>query len=60
MVGLDLGDYNVGVNNMGKRNLFSDFDIDYNQQKYLLEERQSGCLTRPHSAFVIKASNAQG
>ena len=58
-VTLDLGDYNVGVKEMGKRSMFSDFDIDYNQMKYLIEERQSGCLIRPHSAIVLKdATNA--
>ena len=59
-VALDLSDYNVGTNNMGKRNMFSDFDIDYNQMKYLLEERQSGGLVRPKSAIVIKKTGAAG
>lgn len=59
VVALDLSDYNVGVKDMGKRSMFSDFDIDYNQMKYLIEERQSGCLIRPHSAIIIKkATNA--
>ena len=59
-VTLDLGDYNVGVKDMGKRSMFSDFDIDYNQMKYLIEERQSGCLTRPHSAIVLKDATTAG
>ena len=54
IVALDLADYNVGQKDMGKRSLFADFDIDYNQQKYLIEERQSGCLVRPHSAILIR------
>ena len=53
-VALDLSDYNVGMKNAGKKNFFDDFDIDYNQQKYLMEERQCGCLTRPYSAVVLK------
>ena len=59
-VALDLSDYNVGVKDMGKRSMFSDFDIDYNQMKYLLEERQSGCLIRPKSAIVIKKTSNAG
>ena len=55
---VDLADYNVGMKNAGKTNFFDDFDIDYNQQKYLMETRQSGALTRPYSAIVLKA--AQG
>ena len=51
---LDLRDYNVGMKNGGKKTMFDDFDIDYNQQKYLLETRQSGALTRPYSAIVLK------
>lgn len=60
VVALDLSDYNVGVKDMGKRNMFSDFDIDYNQMKYLLEERQSGCLIKPKSAIVIKKTSNAG
>ena len=59
-VALDLADYNVGVKDMGKRSMFSDFDIDFNQMKYLLEERQSGCLIRPKSAIVIKKTGNAG
>lgn len=51
---LDLRDYNVGMKNGGKKTMFDDFDIDYNQQKYLLETRQSGALTRPYSAILLK------
>ena len=40
--------------------MFDDFDIDYNQQKYLLETRQSGALTRPYSAIVLKKAQASG
>lgn len=36
--------------------MFDDFDIDYNQQKYLIETRCSGALVKPYSAIVIEAS----
>ena len=54
---VDLRDYNVGQKNAGKKNFFDDFDIDYNQQKYLIEERQSGALTKPYSAIVLMEGN---
>lgn len=57
---LDLRDYNVGMKNGGKKTMFDDFDIDYNQQKYLLETRQSGALTRPYSAIVLNKAQASG
>ena len=53
---VDLNDYNVGQKNAGKKNFFDDFDIDYNQQKYLMEEQQSGALTRPYSAIVLTSA----
>ena len=53
-VALDLNDYNVGADKGGAVNMFDDFDIDYNQQKYLIETRCSGALTKPFSAIVIK------
>ena len=52
---VDLNDYNVGQKNAGKKAFFDDFDIDYNQQKYLMEEQQSGALTRPYSAIVLSS-----
>lgn len=51
---LDLKDYNVGADKGGAINMFEDFDIDYNQQKYLIETRCSGALTKPFSAIVLK------
>ena len=51
---LDLKDYNVGADKGGAVNMFDDFDIDYNQQKYLIETRCSGCLIKPFSAIVLK------
>lgn len=59
-VALDLNDYNVGADKGGAVNMFDDFDIDYNQQKYLIETRCSGALTKPFSAIVIKATQAAG
>jgi hypothetical protein len=58
-IAVNLYDYNVGADQGGEINLFDFFDIDYNQQKYLLETRISGALTRPKSAvtFVVDAAN---
>ena len=49
---VNLNDYNVGADKGGSINMFDDFDIDYNQQKYLIETRCSGALTKPYSAIV--------
>ena len=53
---LDLNDYNVGADKGGNVNLFDDFDIDYNQYKYLIETRCSGALVKPYSAIVLKVA----
>jgi HK97 family phage prohead protease len=53
---LDLKDYNVGADKGGAVSLFDDFDIDYNQQKYLIEARCSGALTKPFSAIALKVA----
>lgn len=50
---VNLADYNVGADKGGAINLFDDFDIDYNQQKYLIETRCSGALIKPFSAIVF-------
>lgn len=47
-------DYNIGADKGGAVNMFDDFDIDYNQQKYLIETRCSGALIRPYSAIAIE------
>lgn len=52
---LNLNDYNVGADKGGAVNMFDDFDIDYNQQKYLIETRCSGALIKPYSAIVLKS-----
>ena len=51
---VNLVDYTVGTNKGGELTFFQDFDIDFNQQKYLMETRASGALTRPKSALVIQ------
>ena len=50
---VNLVDYNVGADKGGAVNMFDDFDIDYNQQKYLIETRCSGALVKPHSAITL-------
>lgn len=54
MIIVNLKDYNVGADKGGSVNMFEDFDIDYNAQKYLIETRCSGALIRPFSAIVIE------
>jgi len=48
---VNLADYRVGADKGGALELFDDFDIDYNQYKYLLETRCSGALVKPFSAL---------
>lgn len=55
---VNLADYNVGADKGGAINMFEDFDIDYNQQKYLIETRCSGALTKPYSAIALETENA--
>ena len=50
---VNLADYTVGADKGGVLSMFDDFDIDYNQYKYLIESRLSGCLTKHKSALVI-------
>jgi hypothetical protein len=51
---VNLADYTLGADRGGEISMFDDFDIDYNQYKYLIETRVSGALTKPKSAVVIK------
>ena len=53
-------DYVVGTDKGGEINTFDDFDIDYNQMKYLMETRMSGMLIRPKTAMVVEFEPAQG
>ena len=59
---VNLKDYNVGTDKGGEVNFFDDFDIDYNQMKYLMETRCSGTLIKPYSAVAVefKTVEAQG
>lgn len=51
-------DYNIGADKGGAINMFEDFDIDYNAQKYLMETRCSGALIKPYSAIALEAKTA--
>ena len=52
---VNLVDYNIGADKGGAVNMFDDFDIDYNAQKYLIETRCSGALIKPYSAIVVES-----
>lgn len=51
---VNLSDYNVGADKGGAISMFDDFDIDFNQYKYLMETRCSGALTKPYSALIYE------
>ena len=51
---LNPADYVYGADKGGGVSMFDDFDIDYNQYKYLIETRLSGCLVKPKSAIIIE------
>lgn len=55
---VNLADYKVGADKGGSVNMFDDFDIDYNQQKYLIETRASGALVKPYSAITYEMNVA--
>ena len=55
---VNLADYNVGADKGGAVNMFDDFDIDYNAQKYLIETRCSGALIKPFSAIAVELEQA--
>jgi HK97 family phage prohead protease len=57
---VNLADYNVGADKGGEVNLFDFFDIDYNQQKYLMETRISGALATLKSALIVMKTAATG
>ena len=57
---VNMNDYNTGADKGGAVSMFEDFDIDYNQQKYLMETRCSGALVKPYSAIVLKKASAAG
>lgn len=58
-IAVDLKDYNVGADKGGAVAMFDDFDIDYNQMKYLIETRCSGALIRPFSAMVVTVGGTE-
>lgn len=55
---VNMSDYGFGADKGGAVNMFEDFDIDFNQQKYLIETRCSGALMRPYSAIVLELKTA--
>ena len=55
---VNLRDYNFGADKGGQVSTFDDFDIDFNQYKYLMETRCSGALTKAHSAQIFEFVNA--
>ena len=55
---VNLADYTLGTNQGGQTSFFDDFDLDFNQFKYLYEARLSGALTLPKSAVVVKYASA--
>lgn len=57
---VNLNDYNVGADKGGAINMFDDFDIDYNQEKYLIETRCSGAMIKPYSAIAVEVVEAAG
>lgn len=57
MIMVNLADYQIGTNRGGEVNTFEHFDIDFNKQKYLIETRLSGALTRAKSAVYFKPAN---
>lgn len=56
---VNLSDYNIGADKGGAVNMFDDFDIDYNQQKYLIETRCSGALIKPYSAIALEVKQSK-
>lgn len=55
---VNMKDYRLGNDKGGEKTLFDDFDIDYNQYKYLIETRRSGALVRPKSAMTVTIATA--
>ena len=55
---VNLNDYTIGGDGNREKGMFEDFDIDFNQYKYLIETRMSGALMRPYSAMTILLNQA--
>lgn len=56
---VNMQDYTIGADKGGQLEFFDDFDLDYNQMKYLLETRVCGALTLPKSALIIEQTQAE-
>lgn len=56
---VNMNDYMAGADKGGEVNMFDDFDIDFNQQKFLMETRMSGALVKPYSAIVLKKEDGR-
>lgn len=56
---VNLSDYSVGATKGGQITQFNQFDIDFNQEKYLIETRPSGALTRVYSAIALEEAVAE-
>lgn len=60
-IAIDLKDYATGTNRRGQVEFFDDFDIDFNQYKYLIETRLSGMIRKPYAAMILKVgTNSKG
>ena len=57
-IAVNMSDYTIGANAGGELGLATDFDIDFNQYKYLMETRCSGSLTVPYSALTVTRKTA--
>lgn len=57
---VNMADYKAGADKGGSVNMFDDFDIDFNQMKYLMETRMSGALVVPYSAIVLRKTAIAG
>ena len=55
-----MNDYTLGADKGGSVDMFEDFDIDFNQMKYLIETRCSGSLTKPFSAIAVESYTTSG
>lgn len=57
---VNMHDYDVGTDRGGEVSMFDDFDIDFNQMKYLMETRCSGALVNPKTAVAIETASVKG
>ena len=57
---VNLADYQIGSTKGGEITRFNQFDIDFNKEKYLIETRLSGALTRIYSAVALEEPVTEG